>query len=113
MTYAAASVNQGAKDRKAYADFIRYAAGPGQTPGLSAGELPPGYAPLTTKLRAQAEAAADDLERGAAVGRPSSEPDPDDPGGGTRGSASGGRHRRNLRRYGRAAERPSGGAARR
>ncbi|MDO0935886.1 hypothetical protein QQY66_30925 [Streptomyces sp. DG2A-72] len=41
VTYAAASVNQDAKDRKAYAEFIRYAAGPGQTQGLSVGELPP------------------------------------------------------------------------
>lgn len=91
VTYAAASVNQAAKDRKAYADFIRYAAGPGQAPGLSAGELPPGYAPLPTKLRAQAEAAADDLERGDTGNDPSSDgPDPDDPGGLTAGADTGG-----------------------
>ncbi|MFI6339656.1 hypothetical protein [Streptomyces sp. NPDC050535] len=92
VAYAAASVNQGAADRKAYADFIRFAAGPGQTSGLSAGELPPGYAPLTAKLRAQAETAADDLERGVAQGGPSpgTDPDPDDPGGVTSGADTGG-----------------------
>ncbi|MCX4971855.1 hypothetical protein [Streptomyces sp. NBC_00620] len=90
VTYAAASVNQGATDRKAYADFIRFAAGPGQTPGLSAGELPYGYAPLPADLREQAETAADDLERGA-VPDDGDDPDPDDPGGvDSGGPASGG-----------------------
>ncbi|MFF0220817.1 hypothetical protein [Streptomyces sp. NPDC004629] len=91
VTYAAASVDQGAKDRKAYADFIRYAAGPGQTQGRAAGELPPGYAPLPAKLRKQAEAAAVDLEHGD----PGSGTSPDDPnangsGGLTGGAGSGG-----------------------
>lgn len=64
VAYAVASVNQDAEAREAYADLIRYVAGPGQTPGLAAGELPPGYAPLPQRLRDQAESAADALERG-------------------------------------------------
>ncbi|MFG3658310.1 hypothetical protein [Streptomyces sp. NPDC047706] len=89
VTYAAASVDQDAGAREAYAEFIRYAAGPGQTPGLSAGELPHGYAPLPAELRTRAEAAADDLERGAVSDTPSGEPDPDDPDGGGTGLADG------------------------
>ncbi|MPY30512.1 hypothetical protein FNH09_04055 [Streptomyces adustus] len=65
VAYAAASVDQDAAARTAYAQFIRYAAGPGQTPGLSAGRLPAGYAPLPARQREQAETAADELERGA------------------------------------------------
>ncbi|MFE6486081.1 hypothetical protein ACFVGN_24550 [Streptomyces sp. NPDC057757] len=91
VAYAAASVNQDAKDREAYADFIRFAAGPGQTPGLSAGQLPPGYAPLTAKLRAQAETAADDLEKGVAQGDPTPGPGgAEDPGGLVPGAGTGG-----------------------
>ncbi|MFF3563372.1 hypothetical protein ACFYXS_25315 [Streptomyces sp. NPDC002574] len=91
VTYAAASVNQDAQARKAYADFIRFAAGPGQTPGRSEGELPPGYAPLSTKLRQQAEAAADALERGAPADGPSTDgPAPGDPGGGDSGGPASG-----------------------
>ncbi|MFD8420559.1 hypothetical protein [Streptomyces sp. NPDC059466] len=73
VAYAAASVNQDAKARKAYAEFIRYVAGQGQTPGLSAGQLPPGYAPLPTRQREQAETAADALERGRSAGGPPSD----------------------------------------
>ncbi|MER6529262.1 hypothetical protein [Streptomyces sp. NPDC001508] len=91
VTYAAASVDQGAKDRKAYADFIRYAAGPGQTQGRAVGELPPGYAPLTATLRKQAEAAADDLERGdPGSGTPPGDPDANGSGGLTGGAGTGG-----------------------
>ncbi|MEU0964707.1 hypothetical protein ABZ357_04385 [Streptomyces sp. NPDC005917] len=91
VTYAAASVNQAAKDRKAYADFIRYAAGPGQTQGLAAGQLPSGYAPLPTKLRQQAQAAAADLERGdPGSGASTDVPNANGAGGGTAGAASGG-----------------------
>ncbi|MFJ4929161.1 hypothetical protein [Streptomyces sp. NPDC088736] len=91
VAYAAASVNQDAKARTAYADFIRYAAGQGQTPGLSAGQLPPGYAPLPARQREQAETAADILERGADVGGPP--PDgtgPDGTGGPAPGTGAGG-----------------------
>jgi hypothetical protein len=38
----------------AIAKFIDYAAGAGQVSGVRAGQLPPGYLPLTAKLRAQA-----------------------------------------------------------
>ncbi|MER6954993.1 hypothetical protein [Streptomyces sp. NPDC000618] len=93
VAYAAASVDQDAKARQAYARFIRYAAGAGQTPGLSAGELPPGYAPLPTRQRTQARTAADALERGATATDPGS--DGSDSGGaggtdsGTGGASSG------------------------
>ncbi|MGW1727729.1 hypothetical protein ACWCQK_33050 [Streptomyces sp. NPDC002306] len=87
VAYAAASVNQDAAARTAYARFIRYASGPGQTPGVSAGELPPGYAPLPTAQRRQAAAAAAELERGASGDDPS--PGADDPGGGS-GADTGG-----------------------
>ncbi|MGH3549115.1 MAG: hypothetical protein ACRDQU_13595 [Pseudonocardiaceae bacterium] len=53
---------------KDYATFIRYAAGPGQRPGLEPGQLPPGMAPLPDALRAQAIAAAAAIE---AAGRTS------------------------------------------
>ncbi|GGJ21216.1 hypothetical protein [Streptomyces brasiliensis] len=91
VSYAAASVNQAPKDRKAYADFMRYAAGPGQTQGRAAGQLPPGYAPLPEKLRKQAEAAADDLERGdPGSDQSSDDPDAQGSGGLTVGAGTGG-----------------------
>lgn len=48
-----------AGSRAAAVALIRYAAGSGQTPGTSLGELPPGYAPVPDAWRAQARAAAD------------------------------------------------------
>lgn len=64
---------------KDYATFLRYAVGPGQTPGLAPGELPEGYAPLPNALRTQALNAATTIETQA--GR---QPNPDapQPGGG-------------------------------
>ncbi|MEV1083582.1 hypothetical protein AB0I98_36095 [Streptomyces sp. NPDC050211] len=111
VTYAAASMNQDAKDRKAYADFIRFGAGPGQTQGLGAGELPPGYAPLPAKLRKQAKAAADDLQRGD----PGSDPSSDDPnangsGGLTAGADTGGGTSSGADSGGTSAGGPGGGA---
>jgi hypothetical protein len=38
----------------AIAKFIDFAAGPGQSPGLTPGKLPPGYLPLPASMRAQA-----------------------------------------------------------
>jgi hypothetical protein len=38
----------------AVAKFIDYAVGPGQSPGLTPGKLPPGYLPLPASMRAQA-----------------------------------------------------------
>lgn len=40
--------------RAEYAAFIEYAAGPGQVPGLELGQLPRGYAPLSSELQMQA-----------------------------------------------------------
>src|SRR6266851_3572818 len=42
----------------AIARFLDYVAGPGQTPGVQPGNLPPGYLPLPAKLRAQTMRAA-------------------------------------------------------
>ncbi len=50
--------------RSDYAAFIRFAAGAGQTPGTSDGQLPAGYAPLPSSWRAQALAAADAIAAG-------------------------------------------------
>ncbi|MFI6247242.1 hypothetical protein [Streptomyces sp. NPDC051016] len=47
--------------RQDYAALLRYAAGTGQTLGADPGKLPEGYAPLSTKLRAQTVKAADAL----------------------------------------------------
>lgn len=47
-----------------YANFLRYAAGDGQTRGLAAGNLPDGYLPLPTVMREQAEEAADLIAKG-------------------------------------------------
>ncbi|MFI7585514.1 hypothetical protein ACIB24_00395 [Spongisporangium articulatum] len=45
-----------------YATFIKYAVGSGQKEGAGVGELPPGYLPLTAKLKAQALAAAAEIK---------------------------------------------------
>jgi hypothetical protein len=47
--------------RAAAVALIRYAAGTGQTPGTSLGQLPPGYAPIPDAWRAQAQSAADKI----------------------------------------------------
>ena len=47
-----------AEAREDYGAFLRYAAGPGQVPGVTPGLLPPGYAPLPEELRTQTVAAA-------------------------------------------------------
>jgi hypothetical protein len=47
---------------KDYAAFLRYAAGPGQLPGVEPGQLPFGMAPLPDVLKAQAIAAAATIE---------------------------------------------------
>lgn len=81
LTHAIASTDLGKKARTEYADYIRYAVGPGQTPGLGNGQLPPGYAPLPDELRAQARDAADALEAGYTP--------PDGNGGGAAGGSGG------------------------
>lgn len=82
VAYAAASTGLPAAERADYAQLIKYAAGPGQRPGTSQGQLPPGYAPLPAALRAQALAEADRLKRGNPAG-------PDD-GADSGGAGSGG-----------------------
>ncbi|TRV79501.1 hypothetical protein FKN01_10135 [Streptomyces sp. 130] len=75
VVYAAAYPTLPAADREDYAALIRYAAGAGQTPGLSPGQLPPGYAPLPAALRTRALAAADRLQNpGPAAGDPDTGP---------------------------------------
>jgi hypothetical protein len=55
LAYAAiAPLSLDATSRDEYADFVEYAVGPGQTPGLEAGQLPQGYAPLPETLRSAA-----------------------------------------------------------
>ncbi len=112
VSYAAASVDQAPKDRKAYADFMRYAAGPGQTQGRAAGQLPPGYAPLPEKLRMQAEVAADDLEKGGSGSDPSSDgPNAQGSGEPPQEQAPVGPRPARAAGEGRRVERPQGGVA--
>ncbi|MFD4605631.1 hypothetical protein ACFWPQ_47425 [Streptomyces sp. NPDC058464] len=47
--------------RQDYAALLRYASATGQTPGADPGRLPEGYAPLSSKLRAQTAKAANAL----------------------------------------------------
>lgn len=84
--YAAANPAKGdAATRADYAAFIRYAATTGQTPGVEAGQLPPGYAPIPAAWKAQAIAAAAAIQSGATLDVPT-----DDPGDGSFGPAAGG-----------------------
>lgn len=50
-----------------FADFLRYAAGPGQVSGVGPGQLPPGYLPLPQSFRQQTLAAAEVVQSTAAV----------------------------------------------
>lgn len=78
LSYAVASPSTlDAAAGKEYAAFVRYAAGPGQQPGVGPGQLPFGMAPLPDPLRAQAIAAAAAIETQAGkppAGRPSPGP---------------------------------------
>ncbi|NHC47228.1 hypothetical protein [Motilibacter aurantiacus] len=57
VTYAAtAPAALTADQRRDYAAFLEYAAGPGQIEGFRPGTLPQGYAPLPAALRSQTEA---------------------------------------------------------
>lgn len=77
LTYAAvAPLSLDDRARREYAAFVDYAAGPGQVPGRRFGQLPPGYAPLPTALRAQSAAAAAtirDLRPASAPAEPASD----------------------------------------
>ncbi len=60
LTYAAIRpLGLDATARSQYADFLDYAAGPGQVQGLQIGQLPPGYSSLSPTLKAQTAAAAE------------------------------------------------------
>ncbi len=79
---------------KDYAALVRYAAGPGQQPGVAAGRLPFGMAPLPDALRVQAATAAATIEAqaGKNVGVPLPRPANAGPGpgvGGVAGSTGG------------------------
>lgn len=62
IVYAAVPTNQAADALKDYAGLISYAVGAGQTPGSAAGDLPPGYLPLTPALVSQAQAVVTKLQ---------------------------------------------------
>lgn len=70
---------------KAYAGFLRYAAGKGQVPGIGPGQLPAGYVPLTKELRAQTLAAAKVVEARGGTDGTTTPPgtEGDGPGSGT------------------------------
>ncbi len=93
VTYAAtAPAALTVAEGKDYANFLRYAAGKGQKPGVAPGELPAGYLPLTSALSAQTQAVASQIA--AEAGKPVSVPAPTqassgDPSGGD-SSGSGG-----------------------
>ncbi|WGL52760.1 hypothetical protein P5P86_02790 [Nocardioides sp. BP30] len=74
--YAAVRPTLAKADRDAYADALTYITGTGQIPGFDVGDLPPGYAPLTAHLTAQAARAIAALRAGTAAGS-------GDPGGGS------------------------------
>ncbi len=73
VIYAAVPTNQSAAALNDYADLIAYAAGTGQTPGATPGDLPPGYLPLPSNLASQAQAVVTQL-RGLASPSPSPSP---------------------------------------
>jgi hypothetical protein len=65
VTYAATTPRSlDPSSRSDYAAFVTYATGPGQTPGIQFGQLPPGYAPLPGDLQAQAKLAATSIRAG-------------------------------------------------
>lgn len=72
---------------EAYAQFLSYAAGPGQEPGVHIGQLPDGYVPLPQNLRSQTMAAANTIKATAGVAVPSNS---DTPGAGDGSAPSGG-----------------------
>lgn len=77
-----------AKQRAAYAGFLRYAYGAGQKPGVAVGSLPAGYAPLPASLTAAAKAAANAIATYKVV---TPTPTPKAAGSGGTSGSSGGR----------------------
>ncbi|MFE7777769.1 hypothetical protein ACFU5O_28495 [Streptomyces sp. NPDC057445] len=85
LTYAATVPEQlTEQEGQDYAALLRYAAGAGQQPGVAAGTLPEGYAPLPQSLRARTRAAADAIES-----RAGGSPAGPGPGGAQGGSTAG------------------------
>jgi hypothetical protein len=75
LTYAAITpLALDTQARSDYAAFLDYASGPGQVTGLDLGQLPRGYAPLPSSLRAQSASAADIVRTLVAVHPPAPEP---------------------------------------
>jgi hypothetical protein len=87
VTYAAVSTEQSAAALTDYANLIAYAAGQGQTVGSAPGDLPPGYLPMPSSLRAQAQDVVTKLRKLANPSR-SSSPAPRATSGTTPGGAS-------------------------
>jgi hypothetical protein len=97
LTYGAiAPLRQDATARAEYAAFVDYAAGPGQVPGRDLGLLPPGYAPLSPELKAQAAAAARTIRELQAAPAPATAPEA--PISGVGAPSSGGRPPRSTGR---------------
>ncbi|GAA2743568.1 hypothetical protein [Kitasatospora cinereorecta] len=68
ITYAATVPSALDRDSgRSYAELLRYAMGDGQQPGVAAGRLAAGYAPLPQALRTQTLAAADTIEQRAGL----------------------------------------------
>jgi hypothetical protein len=74
VTYAAVSTKQSAAALTDYANLIAYAAGKGQTVGSAPGDLPPGYLPMPSSLRAQAQNVVAKLRKLANPSRSRSSP---------------------------------------
>jgi hypothetical protein len=74
VVYAAVATNQPAAELSADADLIAYAAGTGQTPGVTPGDLPPGYLPLPASLQSQATTVVNQLRADAQASTSSSSP---------------------------------------
>ncbi|MFE5616417.1 hypothetical protein [Streptomyces sp. NPDC056524] len=87
LTYAATvPADLTAAEGRDYGTLLAYAAGAGQTPGVTSGTLPHGYAPLPQALRAQTREAARKVT--ALAGRsPSTSPSPSTGTGGSGGTS--------------------------
>jgi hypothetical protein len=60
----------------AIAKFLDFAVGPGQTPGVQPGQLPPGFAPLPASMRAQTRKDAQAVLRQTGASAPSKNTNP-------------------------------------
>ncbi|MFI8182900.1 hypothetical protein ACIF70_20590 [Actinacidiphila glaucinigra] len=86
LTYAATVPEKLSKQEgRDYAALLRYAVGKGQVPGVTAGTLPDGFAPLPASLREQTESAADAIASRSGPSAPEEEEAVDGTGDGTGG----------------------------